>query len=358
MHKDIKLENVMLRDTVTANSPIEEIHAMVVDVGLAELFGKQHGKTMRSHELAGSLPTMAPEVLNGDFSYKCDVWSLGCLLYAILNPNGTWIEDGGKQILYPYPFLPKATRADPYGAQSMLRAQKAGAPMKNLQSASPEAKHVVKRMLAFDERQRPRASECVKFPWFSKASHTSTVVPMQEQVWRLTADRQHRAWQRAAIMQAATQLPAARLSQLEATFKSMDRSNTGSIKQEDLKVILQELGVNAETAVDAARALMDTYDADRSGTIEWTEFVAAMLPACKELFSVALQMSFQRLDRNNDGMLERAEVRSLLDGGDLDGICPTATSGVDQMLDDLFPDDDSRISFTDFKDYFIDATRC
>lgn len=28
---------------------------------------------------------MAPEVLMGDFSYKCDIWSLGCMIFAVYN---------------------------------------------------------------------------------------------------------------------------------------------------------------------------------------------------------------------------------------------------------------------------------
>merc|ERR1719469_1027549 len=164
--------------------------------------------------------------------------------------------------------------------------------MKNLQAASRQAQSVVTKMLTYDEKLRPSASDCVKLPWFANTKVASTI-PLRDHMRVLTADNQQRAWQRAAIMQAATNLPAAKLSQLQETFRSMDHSNTGLIKKQDLKTTLQKLGVEPEAAGDAAAALMDIYDVDRSGTIEWTEFVAAMLPASKELLSDALDLSFQ-----------------------------------------------------------------
>merc|ERR1719502_2247874 len=119
MHKDIKLENIMLR---TPAEPIEDVKAVIIDVGLAELFGAQHKKASRSTQVAGSLCTMSPEMVRrAPFSYKCDIYSLGCLLFAIFNPTPEWLPDGkGGQILYTYPYMPRPTAMDPSGIQSLI----------------------------------------------------------------------------------------------------------------------------------------------------------------------------------------------------------------------------------------------
>jgi len=71
MHKDVKAENIMLLDDgKTTTAP----HAVLIDLGLAEMFDKQGGK---SSNIAGTPVTMAPEVWNQAFGPKCDVWSLG-----------------------------------------------------------------------------------------------------------------------------------------------------------------------------------------------------------------------------------------------------------------------------------------
>lgn len=77
MHKDLKLENIML-------ASVDPPEAVVIDVGLAELFPVSEADSFRSADPAGTLATMAPEVVRGSFNAKCDVWSLGCCLYALL----------------------------------------------------------------------------------------------------------------------------------------------------------------------------------------------------------------------------------------------------------------------------------
>ena len=53
----------------------------LVDFGLAKIIGP----TEKSNEPFGTLGYAAPEVLKGDaYNYSCDLWSLGCITYALL----------------------------------------------------------------------------------------------------------------------------------------------------------------------------------------------------------------------------------------------------------------------------------
>lgn len=68
-HRDIKPENIMYgRDG----------EVRLVDFGLA----KDTPMHMKSY--AGTPYFMAPEVLNGDYTHKCDIWSLACVLYMLM----------------------------------------------------------------------------------------------------------------------------------------------------------------------------------------------------------------------------------------------------------------------------------
>lgn len=356
MHRDIKLENVMLRDPVPLDFPAEAVHVMLVDVGLAELFGQQHGRAARSKEIAGSLPTMAPEMLQRKSGHKCDVYSVGCLLFAVLNPNGTWIKSGGADVLYRYPFFPSSSASDPGGMTSLLRSQRLGPPMQHLRASSAAAQHAVRQLLAFDERQRPSATECLRLPWLRDVAQAPGAPPCgrAQRLRVLMQDNRLRAWQRAAIMQVATQLPATRLAELEGPFRSMDLDGTGAITRKDLRRVLEDLGVAAQDSEDAAAAIMAHHDADRSGTIEWTEFVAAMIPASEELLSEALEMEFNMLDSNFNKTLERDEVRTLLERNRLQGLRPQRGENVELMLGDLFPGAGDRVTLSQFKEYFVE----
>ena len=76
VHRDLKLENIMMSDNSEKSVP------KLVDFGLAKILGP----TEKSDEPFGTLGYVAPEVLKKEFySFSCDMWSLGCICYALLS---------------------------------------------------------------------------------------------------------------------------------------------------------------------------------------------------------------------------------------------------------------------------------
>ena len=76
IHRDLKLENIM---KVSKNSNSIKI----VDFGIAGLFAGLKSEITK----AGSINYLSPEVLTGknlNASPAMDIWSLGCILYALL----------------------------------------------------------------------------------------------------------------------------------------------------------------------------------------------------------------------------------------------------------------------------------
>jgi serine/threonine protein kinase len=54
----------------------------LVDFGLAKILGP----TEKATEPFGTLGYVAPEVLKKEpYTFSCDLWSLGCLIYAMLS---------------------------------------------------------------------------------------------------------------------------------------------------------------------------------------------------------------------------------------------------------------------------------
>ena len=72
IHRDIKPENIML----TQNDELK-----LIDFGLSQ---RQEGNKMMK-TIAGTPYYMAPEVLDGHYDSKCDIWSLGVLLYVFMS---------------------------------------------------------------------------------------------------------------------------------------------------------------------------------------------------------------------------------------------------------------------------------
>lgn len=74
MHRDLKLDNVMLED----RKELSQIK--VIDFGAAHEVVKN--QAMRRVE--GTTSYMAPEVFLKEYGAKCDVWSIGVMAYIFL----------------------------------------------------------------------------------------------------------------------------------------------------------------------------------------------------------------------------------------------------------------------------------
>ena len=71
VHRDIKPDNIM----ITANNTVR-----LIDFGLSKASRNNRQLTT----MAGTPYYMAPEVLEGAYSKKADIWSLGVLLYTLV----------------------------------------------------------------------------------------------------------------------------------------------------------------------------------------------------------------------------------------------------------------------------------
>ena len=77
IHRDLKLENVMFSSKDDLSCDVK-----LIDFGLAEVVQKV---APAKAAMRGTIGYIAPEILDGNaYGTKSDVWSLGCLLHAML----------------------------------------------------------------------------------------------------------------------------------------------------------------------------------------------------------------------------------------------------------------------------------
>ncbi|RDD43738.1 Serine/threonine-protein kinase 33 [Trichoplax sp. H2] len=89
VHRDLKLANILLKKSGDERS----LNIKVSDFGLACIVLDQSGYAMMQ-TTCGTPLYMAPEVIN-DLGYtrKCDVWSIGVIMYMLLCGEGPFIAD-------------------------------------------------------------------------------------------------------------------------------------------------------------------------------------------------------------------------------------------------------------------------
>jgi len=90
VHRDLKLENVMMSDNLETAVP------KLVDFGLAKLIGPNE----KADEPFGTLGYVAPEVLRKEpYSFSCDLWSYGCIIYALLSGSLPFDHESQKETI-------------------------------------------------------------------------------------------------------------------------------------------------------------------------------------------------------------------------------------------------------------------
>ncbi|CAD7944041.1 unnamed protein product [Amoebophrya sp. A120] len=325
MHKDLKAENIMLLDD--GNSATQP-HAVVIDLGLAEMFDKVTGK---SKNIAGTPVTMAPEVWNQSFGPKCDVWSLGVVLYQLLS---------GK-----LPFIAKTCKKKDWLAVLTVPPN-----WKRVEHASQPVRQLLSSMLTVDENKRPTCSECLQFQWFRDAPGMKDVHLSENTMDELMKYHERSDLEKVVRMQVASQLSANKLPKLNAIFRKYDVDNNGTLSMDELAGALQELGVDPAVCKRAAESL----DVDNSGYVEYTEFVAGCLNFFDNNLDAMLWKAFQKIDVDHSGSLSIDEIGQLLTRGaefGLGNISPDA-SQVRQMIARLDKNGDGKVDWDEFKAFF------
>ena len=160
VHRDLKPENILLKNRKNG----DESNLCLCDFGVSALLPKrlinkssdEQERSQPLSRLCGSPEYMAPEVINADrklkrgYGPKCDVWSLGVILYVFLCG-------------YP-PFEGESNTA----IFKNILGQKLKFDPKEWSTISEEAKDLITKMLDRNVATRITASEALAHPWFSK----------------------------------------------------------------------------------------------------------------------------------------------------------------------------------------------
>lgn len=296
MHKDLKPQNIMLCDK-------ESSSIKVIDFGLAELFEADHPV---SENFGGTLLYMAPEVFRLELTTKVDVWSAGCILYNLVT--------GDYPFMAPWP-LPPGKDMDWWQAElERVICQEPFRPHKRFidGSVSPLCKSLLEQMLIKDPRTRPDAATCLEHPWFKSFSQTPP--PLSVGVTQcLEAYSGQPELKKAIFLLIAHQCTKPVLTELREVFTHFDVHNRGALTVTSFHEVLRSTGISSLQAERIVHAL----DKDDSGTVEWTEFIAAALciSVCGE--KKLVDAAFAIFDADGDGEVSVRDFEAIFARGDV-----------------------------------------
>merc|ERR1711920_402245 len=161
-------------------------------------------------------------------------------------------------------------------------------------------------MFEKDPSKRPDAAQCLEHPWFQKFSRQPPALSVGV-TQCLDAFAGQPELKKAVFLLIAHQCTVPALQELRAVFTHFDTLNRGTISAASIREVLSVGGMSHLRAARIVHAL----DRDQSGTVSWTEFIAAALcvSVCKNQPLVAA--AFATIDHNNDGKASVEELKEM-----------------------------------------------
>merc|ERR1712124_58987 len=134
-------------------------------------------------------------------------------------------------------------------------------------------------------------------------------------------------------------------------FNLFDKKRTGSIPLSDMGTVLRSLGQNPTEAELAA--LVEEVDKDKSGTIEFDEFVDLMARTNKtqEQMEEEIKNAFLTFDADGSGFIDRDELVNVLTTmGD-----PVDEETINGMIAEADLDGDGKINYNEFTKIMLES---
>ncbi|CAD8069532.1 unnamed protein product [Paramecium primaurelia] len=314
VHRDLKPENILF-ESKKPNSNLK-----IIDFGTSRKMDSNQNLTKR----LGTPYYIAPEVLKRNYNEKCDVWSCGVILYIML---------------CGYP---------PFGGQDQeilqnIEIGKYEFDPEDWSKISEDAKNLIKRMLTKEYQQRISAQEAYNDPWIQKNAPNG---PIDLKAIKNLSSFFGKNKVRAALLQfiSTNLMTNTEKEGLLNEFKKIDKDGNGQISKEELlQVYMKQYDeIKAKQMVDD---IFEKVDINRSGFVDFTEFMMSAASEEKLLSKIRLQQAFNMFDTNGDGQISRDELQEIMGGVD-----DNLWKEILQMCD---ANGDGQISQQEFIDFLV-----
>lgn len=284
---DIKLENLIFSNSSNSSE------LKLVNFHLARILAPGQTLTQR----VGSPYYLAPEVINGNYTEKCDLWSAGVLLYVLLSGNS--------------PFTGKTERGI---TESILRGSFtfSGNVWNGISDA---AKNLIIQLLKFNPDERIPIENVMNHPWLSAIVPKS---PSREDsaqyLVNLSSFQSSLEIKKVFLRYISTFfITNEERDDLFELFNYFDKDKNGMISRSELKEGFYRLFGNRIKKIDSEiDRIIEEIDLDKSGEICYNEFVAAAMGKQKLMAKARMQAVFNKIDKNSNGKIEIDEIREAL----------------------------------------------
>ena len=288
VHRDLKPENILLE-----GKDFERLK--IIDFGTSIIM---NNKGEKFKERLGTAYYIAPEVLKKNYDEKCDLWSIGVIMYILLTGEPPFNGRNDEEIL-------KNVKSMSINFYSYL-----------LNDVSFDAKDLLKKLLQRDTKLRISAASALEHPWIKNQApnakmNKNSALRVFNNLKNFSADEK---LQEAAIAFIVNQLTTKEeIEELRKIFIDLDKNNDGVLSREEIENGLIKY-YGSEQAIEETNKIFNKVDADGNGTISYDEFIRASIDKQKLISEERLKAAYKLFDKNGDGNIEAKEIKEVLGG--------------------------------------------
>ena len=288
IHRNLNLTNIL----IDIKDP-HFTHIKIIDFSTSAKMVK--GSEME--ESKSNIKFTAPEVLKGKYNETRDIWSVGVIMYILL--TGIYPFDG-KDILK---------------IKAEIELCNVNYNNENLKKCSNECIDLLKELLNKD-KNRISAQNAIKHIWFKNLNikERLTFLPFEkikkvlEQIMKF---KPKKTLQKLCLAYLVRNFNDESVNDASNLYLQIDYNNDGSIDENEFVMHLKEIIEKTGEKIDESylKKVFENIDIDKSGTVEYSEFVAAGVKKELILKEENLKESFDFFDKNKNGLINLKDLR-------------------------------------------------
>ena len=281
VHRDLKPENIII------NIKNKEVCIKLIDWGCARYFQK----SKKMSKISGTPYYLAPEVINGEYDEKCDIWSCGVILYVLLCGYPPFNGENNEEII-----------------ENVLKGD-FEFPDDEWSEVSDYAKDLIKKMLTYDPKKRPSAKHILKHSWFSqfKTKKYKNKKLAKTALENMKHFKKNKRFEQATINFIINQLiTKEERADLEKQFVEWDKNGDGVLSKEE--IIEGYRNAYGTVDEDEINNMIKTVDLDGNGVIDYNEFLNCTLNRDKIISKKNLELAFKAFDKDKSGAISIEEI--------------------------------------------------
>ena len=330
IHRDIKPENIMIKNREKNGC----LQVKLIDFGTAKIFEKGH----QENKYVGSSYYMAPEIIKRKYDEKCDLWSIGVIMYILLTGRPPFDGNDDDEILenvkkgvydtysYPYPLL------------------------------SSHSKDLINKLLQYDPKKRISADQALEHPWFKtaefkKKDKVNTIAPelARELIQNMTKYRSDNILKCAVIAYLVHHITnTEECFEASKLFIKIDLNYDGKIEKHELiQGFIKYWGISKDEAEEKVDLIFKNIDTDFNGFIEYEEFVRAAVNSSIFMSQNYLKFAFNYFDRDASGDITYEEIKKRFTQN-AKNVNPEVDQELKEIFDSIDINGDGSISFNEF----------